>query len=117
MARGARHLKAHRFSYGLLRGEIPFGIYVCHHCDNRLCVNPDHLFLGTNQDNLADMRQKGRHIKGRQCHRAKLSEADVINIRQATGTHTEVAERFGVSAATIGRIRQGLWWKHVGATP
>jgi hypothetical protein len=113
VASGAKHLKAHRIAYSTLKGAIGADLYVCHHCDNRLCVNPDHLFLGTNQDNLADMRRKGRHIKGRQCHQAKLSEAAVVHIRQATGTHTAVAEQFGVSVATASRVRRGLWWKHV----
>jgi hypothetical protein len=112
-ANGAKHLKAHRFSYGMLKGEIPFGLHVCHRCDNRLCVNPDHLFLGTNHDNLADMRRKGRHIKGHRCSRAKLDEAAVVRMRQATGTHTAVAKQFGVSVATASRVRRGLWWKHV----
>jgi hypothetical protein len=56
-------IKAHRMSYILFKGEIADGLYVCHSCDNKLCVNPDHLFLGTHQDNLNDMTKKNRRIK------------------------------------------------------
>lgn len=96
--------RAHRVSYELFCEPVPDGMLVCHSCDNPGCVNPEHLFLGTQCDNMADMRSKGRDGG-----RAKLSKADVLAIRAASGlTQRELGERFGVTQQQISNIRVGL---------
>lgn len=114
---------AHRFSWKLYRGEIPEGSLVCHRCDNRACVNPDHLFLGTHADNLADASQKGRlkHKPSRKIsvHRgerhwaAKLTPNQVLEIRQLPRSELKKAPmKYGVSLGTIYNLRcrtKNLW--------
>lgn len=93
----------HRFVFQNQIGPIPEGYEVCHSCDNPLCLNVDHLFLGTHSDNMRDMIRKGR-----QC-RQKLSNSDVIAIRSMTGmTQRELAALFGVARSTIACIRCGV---------
>jgi predicted NUDIX family phosphoesterase len=83
-------------------GEIPDGLLVCHHCDNPSCVNPEHLFLGSQADNIADMRSKGRGG-----HMTKLSQADVLAIRATTGvTQRLLAEEYGVTQQQISNIKR-----------
>ena len=110
---------AHRWSYERYRGEIPDGMFVCHHCDNRACVNPNHLFLGTPADNMADRDIKGRQAeqKGEFNGYAKLSNSDVIAIkaRLAAGgeTHKAIAADYGMSRQAIGFINTGTTWSHL----
>lgn len=106
---------AHRFSYELHCGPIPDGIHVLHRCDNRLCVRPEHLFLGTRSDNMQDMVNKGRNadIGGEKNPNAKLSPAQVEEIRvlRASGqTRPEVARRFGISTRMVSLITTGKSW-------
>jgi len=106
-----RKLEAHRVSWILENGFIPDGLCVLHKCDNPPCVNPKHLFIGTLQDNVRDMNQKGRSSGGRiprnQFSR-KTSEEDVVEIRElyASGNYTmkQLATRFGYGYRTIRRI-------------
>lgn len=101
---------AHRFSWELHFGEIPDGLDVCHHCDNPACSRPDHLFLGTTLDNMADMVAKERGRSGK----AKLTEDQVREIRLDYSTPmTILATRYGLSPHAISAIRRGLSWKHV----
>jgi len=106
---------AHRLSYMLHYGPIPDGMYVCHHCDNPICVNPHHLFLGTALDNSADKSRKERHPRGDRSVVSKLTWDTVRTIRHlyATGTHSQSAlgRRFGVSSSTIRFIVHGKTWK------
>lgn len=105
-----KSIGAHRFSFELVHGAIPKSMYVCHKCDTPLCVNPDHLFVGTHQDNMRDMVQKRRSYTGRgenKKGRAKLTNQQADQIRKMNISHTKIAALFGVSPTTIGRIKCG----------
>jgi hypothetical protein len=109
---------AHRFSYERYKGNIPEGIYVCHHCDNPGCVNPDHLFLGTPLDNMQDMIKKGRDrkAKGETSGTHKLKEKDIKNIRKLSKegkNYKEISEIFGIHRSTVGQIVRNERWKHL----
>lgn len=97
---------AHRTSWEILRGAIPDGLYVCHSCDVKRCVNAEtHLFLGTHDDNMSDMSKKGRR-SGQLNPNATLTESQVEKILalQYDFTQTQLAEKFGVSQPTISRV-------------
>lgn len=115
-----RMIKVHRVAYELTHGPIPEGLCCCHHCDNRKCANPSHLFLGTHQDNMFDRETKGRanHPKGEKHGRVKLTEEQIGEIRRlyALENHMlqkELALIFGVSPVTIGLIVNRRRWKHL----
>ena len=114
---GGKSTYAHRMAYEVYVGVIPDGYCVCHHCDNPSCVNPKHLFVGTNKDNAHDCAMKGRHKyishPGTDNGRAKLSVGDVLAIRESTGTLKELAEKYGVTSENIHHIRKGNTWKCV----
>lgn len=107
--------KAHRVSHELYIAAIPEGMQVLHRCDNPQCVNPDHLFLGTNADNMADMKAKGRgnSPRGEAQHLAKLTEEGVLKIRADTRPNVQIAPDYGVSAALIGMVKSRKIWKHI----
>jgi hypothetical protein len=117
---GKGNVYAHRLAYELFKGPIPPGLDCCHDCDIPPCVNPDHLFLGTARDNLRDAVAKGRVPLGSQHYNAKLTEPDVLAIREArtgvrrdySGTRSLVAlaDRYGVSTQTIHRILSRESW-------
>jgi hypothetical protein len=107
---------AHRRAYEYRNGEIPQGISVCHKCDNRLCVNPDHLFLGTRKDNSRDMVSKGREAKGSKVGTSKLNEEKVLEIRRLRidgWKIKDLCEKFGVHPGNIQYICKNKSWKHV----
>ena len=107
-ADGSQHTTyAHRVAYVLTHGDIPQGAVVMHSCDVPACVNPAHLSLGTQADNLQDASRKGRLPKTRLSLR-RLSDADVTAIRSSTLTGAALARRLKVSAVTISLIRRGL---------
>jgi hypothetical protein len=118
-----RVIGAHRAVWELTVGSIPNGLHVLHRCDNPPCVNPEHLFLGTNADNVQDSflkkRRKNRPRSGEQNNNAVLTEAAVREIRQilADGTHkrgtqSALARRFRVSVNLISLIKKGRIWRH-----
>ena len=106
----------HRFAYELYIGRIPDGIQVRHSCDNRRCVNPDHLSLGTNQDNVNDKMKRKRHKLGEATSKSKLKNNDVIQIRGLSGigfTQREIAKKYNVAHCTIGCVLRNETWRHV----
>jgi hypothetical protein len=104
---------AHRLAWMVAYGPIPAGMQICHHCDNRKCVRPDHLFLGTSADNLADMRRKGRHSRGEKVNTAKLTEAQVLAIRADTRHREVIAAEYGICRTHVNAIKRGRCWKHL----
>ena len=105
--------RAHRVAWELVSGDIPAGMSCLHHCDNPSCVNPKHLFLGTQADNLRDAVEKRRTARGQNHGSAKLTEADiqVIRSRLRRGDfQKEVAAAFGVCKQTISQINIGKTW-------
>lgn len=109
---GKQTAYAHRFSYELANGAIPAGFYVCHTCDNPLCVNPAHLFLGTHQDNMDDRNNKGRMARGI-TNRAKLTESNVLDIRASAESVSDLAYNYGVSPQHIRLILSRKSWSHI----
>ena len=108
---------AHRISYEIFCEPIPEGLHILHRCDNRVCVNPEHLFFGTNQDNIADMVQKGRQrvLKGEEIGNSKLTEKQVREIFAQRGQKPQraIAVEYGVARQTIKDILKGKTWKHI----
>lgn len=105
---------AHRISWEIHFGPIPDGLWVLHKCDNRKCVNPDHLFLGTVLDNTRDMDSKGRGARGIKHPITKLNEEQVLKIKSSTDPITTLAERFNVTPGLIRQIYKGIIWKGCG---
>lgn len=109
-------INAHVFSYQTFVGEVPDGLVVRHHCDNPLCVNPDHLAVGTQKDNVADAMRRGRMKRlfkrgfnpARGTGKArKLTDEQALTIRSSKAATSELAARYGVCRSTIIKIRNG----------
>lgn len=126
MTIGRKQLYPHRVVYRLFYGAIPKDKEVCHHCDNRKCINPKHLFAGTRSDNMIDALKKGRlsrgpgHgalICGERAGNAKLTERDVLLIRDLAAEgkmmQKDIAKRFGVGPDNIRSITQRKSWRHI----
>jgi hypothetical protein len=118
---GGKYMRAHRIAWELARSDIPAGMRVCHHCDNRSCVNVEHLFLGTDADNLRDMREKGRDstppiFNGEQNHKAKVTNEQALEMRSEKFVgwkRSEIARHFGISAVMVGNILRHKNWRHL----
>ncbi|NGX57246.1 MAG: hypothetical protein K940chlam3_00132 [Chlamydiae bacterium] len=136
----SKAVTAHRASYIAFKGEIPEGLQVCHKCDVRLCVNPDHLWLGTQKDNMEDAKTKGRlkgtpgikwtdqqrekilknrqppNKKGEAHHLAKLNEKNVREIRNLLREgikQNKIADKYGVCQSAVSHIKSGRRWPHI----
>jgi hypothetical protein len=110
------NMTAHRISWQLYKGDIPRGLFVLHRCDVRLCVNPDHLFLGSHQENMADCYNKQRNARGDSHGNAKLTCEQVMEIKNTPnnrGAGVFLSKKFGISQGTVSQIRNGSAWKHL----
>ena len=115
IAKGQK-ISAHRFSWEFYNGPITNRLNVLHKCDNPLCCNPEHLFLGTTFDNSKDMVQKGRSARGSLQGNSKLSETDVVDIKRrikAGESNSSIGQLYSVSPVTISGIRIGKNWNSV----
>ena len=113
---GGKQVGAHRVSYQLHHGPIPEGLHVLHSCDNPSCVNPAHLHLGTNADNVRERNERDRSAREVSHGQAKLNCSDVVEIRQRyvnkSNTQTELAHTYGVARTTIQQIvNHDIWRK------
>jgi len=108
-------VSVHRLAYEHWNGPIPEGMYVCHVCDNKACVNPAHLYLGTAADNAADAAAKGfyDHKPGEENNGAKLTTEQVLAIRADMRTQKVIATAYGVDPSTISHIKRRKRWVHI----
>ena len=120
-SRNGKTVGAHRLVYQIVHkiadADMSSDIFVCHKCDTPSCVNPDHLFMGTAQDNTSDCLKKGRSARGERSGSSKLTEADVILIRQDSRSNSELGKIFGVHKNTLRRARVGETWTHIPIGP
>lgn len=114
-----KHWPAHRFSWMAFNGAIPSGRLVCHHCDNPLCVNPSHLFLGSSEDNNKDAKQKNRHSFGERHPNHKLTDQIVKEMRllykpwDKDCSYLGLAKRFNCAEGLVCDVVNGKRWQHV----
>jgi len=107
---------AHRWSYVNFHGPVPDGMLVRHTCDNKVCVNPAHLEIGTKSDNGIDASERGQLPRGSRHHFSVLTEADIPAIRAQLRdgiSETQIAADFGVGRSAINHIRRGKSWTHI----
>lgn len=116
---GNIRLNAHRVSFVLSSKKmVPFGMFVCHSCDNTTCVNPKHLWIGTNKENQLDASKKGRSYRasGELATNSKLTVSQVLEMRKlmAEGAcERRISEKFGVCFQQVNRIKHRLRWNHI----
>ena len=106
-------MRAHRLAWMIYHGPLTSKQHVLHKCDNPLCVNPDHLFIGNQRENMADMKAKGRQTKGEAHGQAKLTETQVIAIRTDHRKQAEIASDYNISVPTVSDIKRRYSWKHL----
>lgn len=125
---GSRQVRAHRRSWEMANGPLPEGAVIRHSCDNPPCVRPDHLAIGTQQDNLADMTSRGRRVRGERHpwfgqeqrgetnRQAKLTDEQVAHIKGMAAAghyHDDIAQRYGVTKTNVSYIASDKTWRHV----
>lgn len=112
-----KNTKISRYMYKKYKGIIKKGMHVLHKCDDRACINPDHLFLGTHKDNMTDKKNKGRehHPSGEKNGKHKLTNEEILKIKYDFPNlrHTEIGRIFNISSQHIGNIRNGKYWRHI----
>ncbi|MFJ0492812.1 HNH endonuclease signature motif containing protein [Citrobacter werkmanii] len=108
-----KNLRANRASFMVFKGEIPDGMVIRHTCDNKLCINPDHLILGSCKQNSEDMVSRDRQAKGIKNGRCKLSEDTVREIKKSTLSCSKTAEKFGISKSHAHKIMKGAAWSFI----
>lgn len=104
---------AHRAAHEEFVGAIPLGMCVCHKCDNRRCINPEHLFIGTRADNMRDMVEKDRQARGEQHGASKLTLTQVRSILADERKYRDIAADYGVTYGLIGHIKRRISWRFV----
>lgn len=115
VGRRGKLCRVHRVVWEVLRGPIPGGLCVCHACDNRRCANVEHLFLGTNADNVADKVRKGRQHRpiGTRNPKARLTHDQVRTIRADSRVQQVIADEYGIQQTLVSKIKRGELWSHV----
>lgn len=116
--RRGRWTKAHRLAWEFSNGKVPSGMNVCHRCDNRACIEPTHLFVGTQSDNMRDCENKGRanHPVGERNNKAKLTSEEVLELRRrraAGESMYRLGKVFGIARQSVRSIILGRHWRHV----
>lgn len=107
------NLSAHRISYELKNGPIPDGMFALHRCDVKCCVNPDHIFVGTQQENMTDKVTKNRQAKGESHGMSKLTKEQATEAKFSDAKTSDLAKKFNCSAVMIRQIRSGRYWRHL----
>lgn len=114
MSISGKSYNLHRVSFEIYSGrELQPGECVLHRCDNRLCINPDHLFVGSKGDNNRDRMVKGRSAVGERCHLSTLTEEQVIEIHDTPGSYRGLARIYGLNKGTIKQIKTEVTWRHL----
>ena len=111
-----QRIRAHRFVWMLCNGEIPDGMLVLHSCDNPPCINPAHLRLGTNIENVRDRTERGRQPRGEKAYQARITEKQakaIIAALRADESQTRIAQQFGINKWLVHDIKRGKTWKHL----
>ncbi len=115
---GEKTKLTHRLSYEIFKGKIEKGKYICHSCDNKLCINPDHLWIGSQSENIQDALNKKRWNppRGESNGKSLLSEENVIEIRKLLEQNmkqNQIAEKFNIDQSTVSDIKRKKRWKHL----